>query len=244
MKIVAAMLLGAAAAYAAIGVTEPTAEIASTSNSATYAFAAFTPTANAVLVVMVFASGTVAAAPTITGTGLTWNRLGSNQLYNATNTAYAFWAKTGAAPGSTTITFDCTGDNATGAVMGVFQFTDADVATAVSVKQFKFSATTAANPTITFDAAMGTLNGYAAAFGLPRNPPTSAAPASWTETFDTGYGTPTSGGSGAYRAGGETGSTVTFTSASAAYGMVAVEVYVTGAGPVAGGQGYIRGRIK
>jgi hypothetical protein len=126
---------------------------------------------------------------------------------------------------------DVTGDNATGMNASVFQFTGADTNTADPLKQAKTSATTAANPTLTFDAAMNTLNGYAAGFGMPRNPPTSTAPTSWTETSDTGYGTPTSGASTAYRAGGETGSTVTFTSSSAAYGMVAVEVYADGYGP-------------
>lgn len=37
---------------------------------------------------------------------------------------------------------------------------------------------------------------------------------------------------------------VTFTSASAAYGIVAVEVYVAGAGPVASRQGFYRGRVR
>lgn len=227
---------------AAIGVTEPVAEVASTSNATSYAMTAFTPSANSTLVVMVFASGTVGAG-TMTGGSLSWTRK-TSILFNSTSTAYVFWANTGSSPASTTITFDCSADAATGAVMTAFQFTDSDVVTADPIKQVKTAATTAANPTITFDAAMGTLNGYAAGFSVPRSPPASTPPTSWTEIADTGYSTPTGGASAAYRAGGETGSTVTFTSASAAYGMIAVEVYVSGAGPVGSAQGVYRNRVR
>lgn len=177
-------------AHAAIGASEPVAEVASTTNATSYAFGAFTPSANSTLVVFVFATGTVAAG-TMSGGSLTWTRA-TSQLYNSVDTAYVFWAQTGGSPGSTTITFDCTGDGATGAVMAVVEFTGTDAT--IPIRQVKKSATTAANPTVTFNNALLTGNGYAAGFGMPRNPPTSAAPGSWTEIADTGYGTPTSGG--------------------------------------------------
>lgn len=208
----------------AIGCSEPVAELASTSNATSYALGAFTPSANATLVVLVFATGT-AASGSMSGGGLTWTKK-TDFAYNTNDRCYVFWANTGASPGSTTITFDCTGDAATGCVMMVFQFTGSDVNRADPIRQFKTGTGTAANPSVTFDSAMDTLNGYCAGFGIPRNPPTSTAPGSWTEIADTGYGTPTSGATGAYRAGGESGSTVTFTSASGNWGMVAVEVYV------------------
>lgn len=209
----------------AIGASEPTAEINSTSNLTAYSLAAFTPSANATLVVFVFASGTVAAG-TMSGGSLTWTRA-TSQVYNSTSTAYVFWANTGGSPGSTTITFDCTGDAATGCVMAVVEFTGTDSSN--PIRQVKKGSATSANPSVTFNHALLTGNGYAAGFGVPRNPPTATEPGSWTKIADTGYGTPNAGGAVAYRAGGETGTTYSFTSASAAWGMIAVEVNASGA---------------
>jgi hypothetical protein len=210
------------ACRAAIGVSEPVAEIASTSNSATYAFGAFTPSSNAVLVIIAAASGEAITTATVTG-GLTWKQKCA-VTYNSTSRAYALWAYTGSSPGSLTFTIDFGADSATGIVMSMYQFTGVQLGSTDPILQCATNATTAANPVATFASAMNTNNGYAAAFGMGRNPPTSTPPASWTETHDTGYGTPTSGAAGAYRAGGETGTTVTFTSASADYGIIAVEV--------------------
>lgn len=215
--------------YGAIGVSEPVIEVATTTNSSTYAFGAFTPSNGSVLVIIAAISGTATTTATVTG-GLTWTQKCA-VTYNTTDRTYVLWAKVPDAPGSLTFTVDTGADAGTGAVMAMYQFTGADVITPDPIKQCATNATTAANPVATFSTALGTNNGYAAAFGMPRNPPTSTPPTSWTETHDTGYATPASGGSGAYRAGGETGTTVTFTSASAAYGIAAVEVYVAGAGP-------------
>jgi hypothetical protein len=242
MRYLLAILLLVVNLFGAIGASEPTAEIASTSNASSYSFAAFTPSANATLVVLVFATGTTATA-TMSGGSLSWTRE-TSILYNTTDTAYLFWANTGASPGSTTITFDCTGDNATGVTMSVTEFTGSDVTTPNPIRQFKTAATTAANPSTTFDTGMNTNNGYVSGFGMPRNPPTSTPPASWTEMMDTGYSTPTAGASSAYRAGGETAAAITFTSSSAAYGMISAEVYVAGAGPVASAQGAYRRRVR
>lgn len=182
--------------------------------------AAFTPDANAVLVVIVVASDTVAAG-SMTGGSLTWTKA-TSALFDGTGTVYLFWALTGASPGSTTITFDCTGDNASGCVLMAFSATGTDLTT--PVRQSKARTATAANPNLTLDAAMLPTGGYIAGFGMSRNPPVSAPPASWTEIADTGYANNTTGASGAYRAEGETGTTIAFTSASAAFGIVAVEL--------------------
>jgi hypothetical protein len=101
------------------------------------------------------------------------------------------------------------------------------------IVQKKTAATTGANPTVTLDAAMQTGNAYIAGFGCPRSPPTSTPPASWTETADAGYSTPTAGATGAFRVNGETGTSITFTSASVAYGMIGVEIKAAAA-PAAG----------
>lgn len=226
-------------AFSQIGASEPVAEVVSTTNATSYAFGAFTPSANAILVVMVFATDTVAAG-SMSGGSLTWTRKASYTW--GAHTAYLFWARTGGSPASTTITFDCTGDAASGVSMSVVQFTGGDVVTADPIRQFRYGTATAANPSVTFASNMSTSNGYCAAFGINRTTVTSAPPGSWTETHDTGYSTPNAGGSGAFRAGGETGATVTFTAASGTWAMYAVEVYVSGSGPTVGSQGANRRR--
>lgn len=205
----------------AVTVTEAVAEVNSTTNAATYSFGAFTPTANAQLIVMVFATGTTLASPTMSGGGLAW-RLLDSQLYNTTDTAYVFTARVGSSPSSTTITFDCTGDNATGASMVAFSVTGNNP----WIRQVKKGSGTTADPSLTMDLALKTDNAYVAAFGINRSTPTATSPGSgaWTEVADAGYSTPNNGAAGAFRNGGETGSTVTFTAASGNWAMFAVEV--------------------
>lgn len=204
-----------------IAITEPTVEILSTANATSYAMGAFTPTANALLVVMVFATGTVAAAPTMSGGSLLWERIGAAQLYNSTDTAYCFIAQAPASPTSATITFDCTADAATGAMMHVFQITGHN--SFQPLKQIVTATGTGANPTFTV-AAANTANGYMGGFGINRAAPASTPPASWTETADTGYTSPAAGGTAAFRAGGETGTSFVFTTAAGNWAGYFVEI--------------------
>lgn len=206
----------------AVTITEPTAEVASTSNAASYSLASFTPSANSLLIAFAaVGSGTSAGAISSTG-GLSWVRVGTAQLYNSTDYVHVFYAQAGASPSASVISYTQVG-NATGCVLAVFQVTGHNTVTPVA--QVAQNATTAANPTATFSNARLTTNGTVAFFGMPRNPPTSAVPnGSWTETLDTGVNSPALGASGGYRASGETATAVTFTSASAAYGIVAVEI--------------------
>lgn len=212
-------------AFAAIGVSEPAGatETASSTDATSYTGPGpWTPAANSILVAGVAATSTVLANPTMTGGGLTWT-LRSSSLYNAISTVYVFTAVAGASPSSTTITFDCTGDGATGAVIGVVEVTGGN--TSNPVRQFKANNATSTNPTWTLDTAMDTNNGYFAFYGAPKNPPGTAAPTSWTLSLDTGHTSPTNGAAGAFRAGGETGTTVTFTDVdSLAWGGVAIEI--------------------
>lgn len=221
----------------AIGITEPTAELLSTSNATSYQVgAAFTPSANATLVVLVAATDTTATG-TVSGGGLTWTKKDSLN-YSTTDTLYLFWANTGASPASCQPTFDCTGDAASGAVVAVLEYTGSDVVTADPIRQVaKNTASSTANPTCTFPANLDTNNGYAYIIGSARTTPAITPPASWTETVDGGYSTPAAGAEVAYRAGGETGTTLTTTATSHTWGMLAFEVYVSGAGPSSGGVG-------
>lgn len=244
----------------AIGITEAVAELFSTSNSATYSLGAFTPTANAVLVVFASVTASVSGNYAMSGGSLTWHRLplqivvywGGNWGPADEHHCEAFWAYTGASPGSTTITFDCSGDNATGCSMVCFSITGADlltpgfaidesgVVTDMSGPIRNWVANTgdaSANPNTTFwgrrasDTNMETQNGYCYMVAMDRSAPAVTAPASWTEIADGGHSNPPAGAEAAYRAGGETGSSVTTTAASSNWFIALVEVYADGRGP-------------
>lgn len=229
------LLLLAFPAQAAIGVSEGVAEISVTTNAATYAFGSFTPTASSTLVVIAFGTGTVddGAMTNTSGTALTWTRK-TSRVYNTVDTLYVFWANTPSSTAASVYTVDFTGDNATGCFAYMFVFTGSDILTADPIKQVITNNATSTNATVTFTTALDTLNGYAAGWGGQLGANSSTPPTSWTEIGDTTISNPTANGSAAFRAGGETGTTYTFTNASTAWGMAAVEVYVAGAGPVGG----------
>lgn len=217
----------------AIGVTEAVAEVASTANATSYAMGAFTPAADSTLVVMVAGIATVAAAPTMTGGSLTWTlEVADLAVGGSVDSQYMFWANTGASPGSTTITFDCTGDAATGCFMTCHQFTGSDVNAASPIRQTVVSnsgGVAVADPSATFASALLTGNGYCAMSVCARNPFVAAPPSGWTEDADTGIATPDRGMTSAFRAGGETGTVITFTATSVVWAMMAAEVKEAGA---------------
>lgn len=233
-----------APAYAAVVVSEPTTCGTNGSGGDTnqrttgYVCSAFTPAANAVLLLFVGASDTLAAAPNaaVTGGGLTWTLVGSTTRTGA-DTLYVFRAQTGASPASTTIDFSCTGDTASGVTMTLAQITGAN--TTSPIRQSKFSAAggvTGTNATITLDAAAVTTSAVLVAHYNTLNIPMSAGPTNYTEISDDTYNTPRHSMAVAYRATGETGSTLTFTSNSTTYAIAAVEVAVMTTGGGAGVQ--------
>ena len=217
----------------AIGVTEAVAEVADTSNATSYAFGAFTPTANSFLVVILAALSTVIDNG-VSGGSLVWTRQYS---LITTNVIAIYTAPVGGSPGSTTITFDCTGDAAAGCSMTCHQFTGQNVGNEVS--QVASSTVGAGGtPTLVFGTALNTSNGYCAQLGNSDNPANVVHPASWTESADTGFNSPTTGLEAAFRAGGESGTTITWggTTVSAAR-TVGIEVNAVGIG---GGQPAIK----
>ncbi len=224
------------AAQAAVVVSEPTTEVASTSNVTSYAMTAFTPSANSVLILFVGASDTLATG-SVTGGSLTWTKIGSTTLGGA-DTLYLFRAATGASPASTTVTFDCTGDAASGALMQVYQVTGAN--TSSPIVQSKFSAAggvTGTNATVSLTSAAVTTSAIIAAHFNTLTAPMSTAPTGFTEgNFDDTYNTPRHSMAGAYKATGFTSQAITFTSASSTYAIAAVEVAVMTTGGGAGVQ--------
>ena len=98
------------------------ATIASTANASTYASGSFTPVAGERLVLLVAGSATVAAgSATASANGITFTRH-ATALRASIDTSYVFVANQDvpASPVAMTVTFDCTGDAATGALGVVF----------------------------------------------------------------------------------------------------------------------------
>jgi hypothetical protein len=206
----------------AIASTFPVAFVATTSNLADYPATAFVPTANSLLVVIVFVSGSLTNG-TVTGGGLTWTNQGRINV-SASHELEIWTAPVGASPVSTTVNYNCTADPATGCLMGVWQVTGHNASNPIAQAKVVDLGTGVTNPTITLDQNMNTLNGYIVFGQVNRTTPASTPPTGWTEDFDSGIATPTVGGTGARRNGGETGNTVTFTSASAAWCMAFIEI--------------------
>lgn len=205
----------------ALAITVPVAVMADTSNVVTYSFAAFTPTANSLLLVFANAVTTV-VQPTVAGGSLTWNPL-INFISGASRSINCFYADVGASPVSTTIQVSFTGDAGTGCGGIVYQITGHN-ATNPFAQTNSVNAGSGANPSVTLSQNMNTNNGYIVFFTNGNNPPAATPPSSWTEDADTGYATPTGGVYAAHRINGETGNTVTVTAAASPYDLLFVEV--------------------
>ena len=204
----------------------------STSNATSYVSGAFTPVANDLLVVFVAATATVAAG-TMTGTGgvgfintgilATWN--------TGANTIYVFVADALAAASSQTVTFDCTGDGATGCVIEVVRVSGMTRTGNSAVRQNQSANDQAASttPSVTFGSACLTGNPTLGVVGNSTNPAALTTPTNWTERDDTGYGTPTTGTEYVTRDSGFTGTAMTWGSTSASiYGVIGIELDTSG----------------
>lgn len=197
---------------------------ASTSNVTSYASGSFTPAAGDLLVAFVFATGTAA-----TGTMTDSQSLGFTK-YNSwpvsSSTIYVFVANALAAASSMTVTFDCTGDAATGAIIFVTRVSGmSKLATAAVVQAGTNSGTSGVTPSATFSAAADTTNPTIAYITNLSNPAGMTAPTNWAEQADTGYATPTTGAEYGTRDSGFTGTVITWGGNSAtAWGTVTIEL--------------------
>lgn len=219
----------------AIAISEAVAKVTSNANAATYAWGAFTPANDAILIAFVFATGTTTAVPTITGDAgsYAWNFLG-RQAYNASvDSAYCFWARTPSTGNvSTVFTFDCTGDNATGAIMFVYSVTGCDNTAINPFRQTASAAATATtNPAVTGLTAIVTTNAAISACAIDRQVIAATEPSGWTaDNESTGMTAPVNGASASYRLSGETGTSITWTAASGDWACWVAEIFDAGAG--------------
>ncbi len=215
---------------AQVVVTSPVAGLSSSSNVSSYSMASFTPTANSLLVLMVYVTASNPASPAVanTGTALTWT-LEKSQLVGV-NSYYIFWAKVGPTVSASVITFSCTGDNGTGCQMSVHTFTNYNKFRANPIRQslINTATTTSASPAFTFPSAPEPSNGYVIGWSGSRGANASTPPTGWTESVDLSYNTPTTNFATARKSGGLTSAgPYTFTaSGSTAWVTMGVEVYV------------------
>lgn len=209
----------------AIGISRPVVAYTDNADGTAYTSAnTWTPNANDTIVGFVQASGTVAASPTLTGGSLTWTLQASATSNSGANTLYCYTTVVASALLITPV-FTCTLDAATGVVMAFLTFTGEN--TASPVVQFKTkNSTTGSNPTITFDSNLTTTSGYAMAIACAANPPSITEPTGWTESDDAGHTSPTDGLEVSWRAGGESGATITATRGSINHGIIAIEIAV------------------
>jgi hypothetical protein len=209
----------------------------STSNGASYTSGSFTPAANDLIVVTVYASGTaIANSPgTMTDSqGLGFTRVTSASS-SAPNSVYVFIANALSAASSMTVTFDCTGDDATGAIITVWRVAGMSRTGSSAPKQTKTSVngTAGGTPSVTFLASCDTNNPTIGLVGNAANPAGLTPPTGWTEpaAADVGCSTPTRGAEGVFRDSGFTGTAITWGSTSASSWNVAVVELDTSAAP-------------
>jgi hypothetical protein len=166
----------------------------STTNATSYSSGSYTPSANKVLVALVYIQGTTTNPLTASGNGLTWTSQDQQSSASDVDRWAVFTAPTGSSPGTGTFTGACVGDAGLGAFIEVYE-TDAD--TTIPIQQAVVQGTGAggAPPAATFGSAT---QSDCILLGFTRNGTNSSTsavePSGWTEDLDNGHATPTSGG--------------------------------------------------
>lgn len=193
-------------------------------NTNSYASGAFTPAASDLLVVMVMASDTVASATLTDSQSLGFTPITSST--RGANTVYLFAANALAAASSMTVTFDCTGDNATGCVIQVAQCSGMTLTGASAVRQsHQLNAAGGTTPEIVFPSAPLSANPLIVGMLNSTNPAGVSPPSGWAEQSDTGYATPGTGSEYATLDSGSTANAVAWGSVSAsAWATVGAEL--------------------
>jgi len=210
----------------AIGITKPTSQVGDTANVAVYSMApSFLPAADSKLVVIQNASATITGSVSGAG-GLTWFTVASINAQASGFASRMFAADVSGNPSSVSINNDFTGDNATGCCAVALQVTGCEH----YIRQVVQVQSVGANPQITFPLPVDTNNGYIAAVMMTAGIGAFVAPAGWTTVVAT-YGTPANALGVAFRAGGETASTFTFSCAGTGLAAFAVEIWANGAIP-------------
>lgn len=166
----------------------------SSNNVTSYASGSFTPAASELLGAFVMASGTVATGTMTDSQGLGFTKVTSALKNASADTVYLFIANNLAANSSMTVTFDCTGDAATGAIIEVFGVSSMTKTglTAIRASKVQNNLGTGGTPNVgTFPQAALTTNPTVGAVGAAGTSPIVTEPTGWTELDDsTAFTTP------------------------------------------------------
>lgn len=188
---------------------------ANTANATSYVSGSFTPVAGELLVVFVHASGSVDASPTliVSANGITFAQHATVAIKRTSlDTTWAFVANqlVPGSPAAMTVTFTCTSDAATGAIIAVAGVSGMSQVGLAAVRQAAKVDNVAggAAPSTTFASACQT--GNPILFGQHTSVTTGITPPTgMTSQVSTSYTTPTDGGGYCSRDGGFTGTTIT-----------------------------------
>lgn len=218
----------AAAATPAMTYTD-LASFNNTANQTSYATGAYQPAVNSLVVAVVVNSKAAAAdSPTFSGNGLTWVAM-TNQTFFGNTIKITMFRAMGAAPTSTAGTADFAGATQTGCHIRVIQFANADTSGAngsgAIVQTVATNAATTANAYLSMASLTGTQNAVLMALAHNQVSGTLAGSpeAGWTSPWSVSYATPFCGLFGEYRL-ATTDNSITITSASVDYGIIALEI--------------------
>jgi len=186
-----------------------------TSNSAasSYESNSFTPSANEALCVVVAARDCVLASPTLvsTGGGVTFTLIESAYFAfgSNTHTIYVFASSGQAAASAQTVTFDCTGDAASGCIIHVHAVLNGrQYGSSMFRQKVKVSAQAPSTPTATFGSSCLTENTTLCIVGTYSTAVTP--PTNWTEQRDTNLAAPSMTEETATRNSGFTGTQINY----------------------------------
>jgi hypothetical protein len=191
---------------------------------------AFTPTVGDLLVAFVTVEGNTADR-TLTSSigGFTFTQI-RKELFRTSADAFYVYVSDQLVSSATsqTVTINGTGS---GSIISVYRITGVTRTGASAVKQQggQSNQTAATTPAPAFPGAALTTNGCIGAIANATNTATMTAPASWTESQDTGYTTGAiTGLETAFRNSGETGTTITWGSTSASiFASIILELDIT-----------------
>lgn len=187
----------------------------STSNVTSYASGAFTPAVGDLLVVFVMASATAAAGSLSNSAGITFHTATTAVKGTSADKMWCFIANSLVASAvSMTVTFDCTGDAATGCIIKVARVSGMSKTGSAAVKQsgVQNNIASGGTPAVTLGAARDTNNPtLGAVANNDGTDPVATEPSGWTKLgTDSVYATPNNGMNAVFRDSGETSATVTW----------------------------------
>lgn len=196
----------------ALSASEPVAEIVSTSNTTSYSTGNFSITAGDTIFVMLFASGTLSTGLSsgMTGGNCNWY-LEQTIAFTAAHTCYLYRGFCTGSSASTSLTFSCTDDAATGCMGFFLKVTGLNYFR--PIRQYATAIATTTTPGVSGLAATDTNNAYWMSYWTGTTETTISAPnVSWTMIANNvTYNTPTTFGSSAFRVNSETGTSYSFT---------------------------------